>query len=161
MICNLGDPPSLRHPVSFDASLSCHDRSLLEKSPIKMIGLFWIWRIPVFWHHIRTRVFRHLMGHLMGPSWREICVSRHEFAGSLKSHVSLAEYPLFYRALFQKRPIILRSLLIMRHVCVSLVNPVPCHVIHVNVSVREVGGWGRVPFHERWGGWGRVPFSRI
>jgi len=32
--------------------------------------------------------------------------------GSLKLHISLAEYRLFYRALLQKRPIILRSLLI-------------------------------------------------
>jgi len=33
--------------------------------------------------------------------------------GSLKSQVSFAEYPLFYRALLQKRPIILRSLLVI------------------------------------------------
>jgi len=33
--------------------------------------------------------------------------------GSLKLQVSLAEYRLFYRALLQKRPIILRSLLIV------------------------------------------------
>jgi len=33
--------------------------------------------------------------------------------GSLKSYVSFAEYSLFYRALLQKRPIILRSLLIV------------------------------------------------
>ena len=32
--------------------------------------------------------------------------------GSLKLHVSFAEYSLFYRALLQKRPIILRSLLL-------------------------------------------------
>ena len=32
--------------------------------------------------------------------------------GSLKLQVSLAEYHLFYRALLQKRPIILRSLLV-------------------------------------------------
>ena len=32
--------------------------------------------------------------------------------GSLKLQVSFAEYSLFYRALLQKRPIILRSLLI-------------------------------------------------
>jgi len=32
--------------------------------------------------------------------------------GSLKLYVSFAEYSLFYRALLQKRPIILRSLLI-------------------------------------------------
>jgi len=33
--------------------------------------------------------------------------------GSLKLYVSFAEYCLFYRALLQKRPIILRSLLIV------------------------------------------------
>ena len=33
--------------------------------------------------------------------------------GSLKSYVSFAEYRLFYRALLQKRPIILRRLLIV------------------------------------------------
>jgi len=33
--------------------------------------------------------------------------------GSLKLYVSFAEYRLFYRALLQKRPIILRSLLIV------------------------------------------------
>jgi len=33
--------------------------------------------------------------------------------GSLKLQVSFAEYSLFYRALLQKRPIILRSLLIV------------------------------------------------
>ena len=32
--------------------------------------------------------------------------------GSLKLQVSFAEYDLFYRALLQKRPIILRSLLV-------------------------------------------------
>jgi len=32
------------------------------------------------------------------------------FVGSLKLKVSFAEYRLFYRALLQKRPIILRSL---------------------------------------------------
>jgi len=35
------------------------------------------------------------------------------FVGSLKLSVSLAEYSLFYRALLQKRPVILRSLLII------------------------------------------------
>jgi len=33
--------------------------------------------------------------------------------GSLKCQVSFTEYRLFYRALLQKRPIILRSLLIV------------------------------------------------
>jgi len=37
--------------------------------------------------------------------------------GSLKLWVSFAEYSLFYRALVQKRPIILRSLLIVANPC--------------------------------------------
>jgi len=41
--------------------------------------------------------------------------------GSLKSYVSSAEYSLFYRALLQKRPIILRSLLI-----VATPDDIPC-----------------------------------
>jgi len=36
-----------------------------------------------------------------------------QLVGSLKSKVSFAEYRLFYRPLLQKRPIILRSLLIV------------------------------------------------
>jgi len=53
-------------------------------------------------------------------------------AGSLKSQVSFAEYSLFYRALLQKRLIILRSLLIvatpygLRASCLS-----PCCHAHV------------------------------
>jgi len=35
------------------------------------------------------------------------------FVGSLKSYVSFTEYRFFYRALLQKRPMILRSLLIV------------------------------------------------
>jgi len=51
--------------------------------------------------------------------------------GSLKVQVSFAEYRLFYRALLQKRPIILRSLLIVAtpqcvSVCVySKAQPTP------------------------------------
>jgi len=38
---------------------------------------------------------------------------RHDFlVGSLKLYVSFAERRLFYRALLQKRPVILRSLLV-------------------------------------------------
>jgi len=37
----------------------------------------------------------------------------HVLVGSLKLQVSFAEYRLFYRALLQKRPMILRSLLIV------------------------------------------------
>jgi len=40
-------------------------------------------------------------------------MGRLRFVGSLKLQVSFAEYSLFYRALLQLRPIILRSLLIV------------------------------------------------
>jgi len=36
-----------------------------------------------------------------------------QLVGALKLQVSFAEYRLFYRALLQKRPVILRSLLIV------------------------------------------------
>jgi len=46
---------------------------------------------------------------------------RLRLVGSFKSYVSFAEYSLFYRALLQKRSIILRSLLIITtlHICAS------------------------------------------
>jgi len=40
-------------------------------------------------------------------------VGRLRLVGSLKLQVSFAEYRLYYRALLQKRPIILRSLLVV------------------------------------------------
>ena len=49
------------------------------------------------------QAFRHLGGDTKG--WLRL-------VGSFKSYVSFAEYSLFYGALLQKRPIILRSLLI-------------------------------------------------
>jgi len=45
------------------------------------------------------------MSHVTHMGWLRL-------VGSLKLYVSFAEYCLFYRALLQKRPIILRSLLI-------------------------------------------------
>ena len=42
-----------------------------------------------------------------------LCMGWLWLVGSLKSQVSFAEYSLFYRALLQKRPVILRSLLIV------------------------------------------------
>jgi len=45
-------------------------------------------------------------------------VGRLRFVGSFKLLVSFAEYRLFYRALLQKRPTILRSLLIVATPCV-------------------------------------------
>ena len=61
--------------------------------------------------------------------------------GSLKSEVSFAEYRLSYRALLQKRPIILRSLrIVATPYCLLSV------LAFVVWSFREVGGWGRDPF---------------
>jgi len=47
----------------------------------------------------------------MPDSYAAFIADSHELVGSLKLYVSFAEYHLFYRALLQKRPIILRSLL--------------------------------------------------
>jgi len=52
--------------------------------------------------HIYIHVPIHIYTEYMG--WLRL-------AGSLELYVSFAEYPLFYRALLQKRPTILRSLL--------------------------------------------------
>ena len=43
----------------------------------------------------------------------EVTMGWLRLVGSLKLQVSFAEYSLFYRALLQKRPIVLRSLLIV------------------------------------------------
>jgi len=42
-----------------------------------------------------------------------VCMGWLRIVGSLKLQVSIGEYSLFYRALLQKRPVILRSLLIV------------------------------------------------
>ena len=68
MICILGDPMGLRHPVA-RRDVSCLNVRLL-------------------------------MGWLRG-------------VGDFKLYVSFAEHRLFYRALLQKRPVILRRLLIV------------------------------------------------
>ena len=59
----------------------------------------------VIWHvqYTQTHVFRRASGLMWWLRW----------VGSIKLQVSFAEYHLFYRALLQKRPIILRSLLIV------------------------------------------------
>jgi len=59
--------------------------------------------------------------------------------GSLKSQVSFAEKRLFYRALLQKRPIILRSLLIVATPHRALLRKQPW-VVCMN---RVEGGGGR------------------
>jgi len=53
--------------------------------------------------------------------------------GSLKSQVSFAEYSLFYRALLQRRPVILRSLLI---VATPYLECTPLSMISIEVMER-------------------------
>ena len=77
----------------------------------------------------------HIM-HLQVMCMRYICMGWLRLVGSLKIYVSFAEYCLFYRALLQKRPIILRSLLIkaiayrkifcIRHVYTGWRRPIGC-----------------------------------
>jgi len=69
--------------------------------------------------------------------------------GFLKLLVSFAEYGLFYRALLQKRPIILRSLLIVATLYIDHLGVFVCVCVCVWVGVGEQK-CGRV-----WGlGWG-------
>jgi len=57
--------------------------------------------------------------------------------------VSFAEYRLFYRALLQKRPMILRSLLIVATPCQKTVsNAKKSHISFCQQMVREWGGLG-------------------
>jgi len=75
------------------------------------------------YERVRLRVG---MSHVTCDMWHVTCDMSHvtwlthmddtgwlRLVGSLKLQVSFAEYSLFYRALLQKRPIILRSLLIV------------------------------------------------
>jgi len=55
-----------------------------------------------------------------------------QLVGSLKLQVSSAEYSLFYRALLQKRPIILRSLLIVA-------TPY-LHILYLHMSNTQIRG---------------------
>ena len=89
--------------------------SLLRKSPIKETIFYkrdlwcvvytqslcvYVWRASsFFWHATFTCT------HTRSIRWLQL-------VGFLKLQVSFAEYRLFYRALLQQRPIILRSLLI-------------------------------------------------
>jgi len=74
--------------------------------------------------------------------------------GSSRLHVSFAEYCLFYRALLQKRPVILRSLLIVATKYPLVWRRTICYErwgagVETQKNVRgEIKGWGRVPFNE-------------
>jgi len=59
-----------------------------------------------------------------------------QLVGSLKLQVSFAEYHLFYRALLQKRPVILRSLQVVAtpYCTLAHMKESPHHCIHINAS---------------------------
>jgi len=57
--------------------------------------------------------------------------------GSLKLHVSFAEYSLFYSSLLQKRPVILRSLLVKATQYVYLVYSMCALLDHVTIEFFE------------------------
>jgi len=80
-----------------------------------------VWGYTTYIHDICTRVWQWVRGcgsefvSVNNKSTKrvwiyDICPTAY---GSLKSHFSFAEYRLFYRALLQKRPTILMSLLIV------------------------------------------------
>ena len=62
-----------------------------------------------------------------------ICMGWLRLVGFLKLQVSFAEYHLFYRALLQKRPIILRSLLVVATPYGNARNPGTYTCICMNV----------------------------
>ena len=83
-----------------------------------------VYLICIYTHHLHIFLFAHMYTNVRAPEWKEaLCLflcrphSTHmkwlQLVGSLKLQVSFSEYSLFYRALLQKRPIILRSLLIV------------------------------------------------
>ena len=70
-------------------------------------------RSQQFRKRVQHKQNRKRVQHKQNP--RHCCsyIGWQQLVGSLKSQVSFAEYRLFYRALLQKRPLILRSLLIV------------------------------------------------
>jgi len=90
---------SLKLQVSF-AEYRLFYRALLQKRPIFKIALcVQCVMIRAHWAVFPYQRYGHM-------GWLRL-------VGSLKLQVSFAEYRLFYRALLQKRPIFLRSLLIV------------------------------------------------
>jgi len=121
--------------MSFDASLCRHGMASCLSTPhdSRRVNDDWvmslvtwhvihvnvIWRILVAWHtrththawHTRTHTHTH-----NSSSCHETCLTSHTRIRHVTTHFSLAEYPLFYRALFQKRPIIRSLHTRIRHV---------------------------------------------
>ena len=68
-------------------------------------------RIAIWWGIHHPSILQEAQTNLKRSKYQHMGWLR--LVGSLKLQVSFAEYSLFYRALLQKRPIILRSLLIV------------------------------------------------
>jgi len=96
MICNLGDPMSLRHPVDTVCVAVCDAVFFSQQAAVEAIP-------PKTQHALRKETLR-MLGCRMGFL---------RLVGSFKLYVSFAERLLFNGGLFQKRPMILRSLLIV------------------------------------------------
>jgi len=84
------------------------------------------------WHDHHKCLFIYHVSLMSLPLW----------GGSLKFQVSFTEYRLFYRALLQKRPINLRSLLI---VATSYSN-IAAHITYVSLSYYRVVKTHRIPY---------------
>jgi len=112
----------LQHSASYGSSPSC----------------IWQWRY-IFWSVDISQIHRLCIPLYMHDSLKlQVNMRWLRLVGSLELQVSFAEYCLFYRALLQKRPIILRSLLI--------VATPQAYTVHVSLQVdrhrRRGGGLG-------------------
>ena len=87
---------------------------------------------------------RHVLRCGVWDGWQEYAAMGWlPLVGSLKLQVSFAEYRLFYRALLQKRPIILRRLLLVATPYLSEML-VGCHIIHYILHIGVYIGYSNV-----------------
>jgi len=83
-----------------------HITQINESCPTKERVLSHVWMPHIAHERIISHTSMHYVTHMY-----ESCMGWLALVGSLKLQASFAEYRLFHRALLQKRPIILRSLL--------------------------------------------------
>jgi len=105
---------SLKWKVSFAKETYKRD-DILQKRPVLLRSLL-IVATPYLRHGSMIRTLSCCLWKVVRYEYtvcRLSCLGWLRLVGSLKWKVSLAEYSLFYRALLQKRPVILRSLLIV------------------------------------------------
>ena len=90
--------------------VTCMDESCVPDEYPLTLFLWYLWP---FFRNIYACVYRLTSYIYIYMGWLRL-------VGSLKWKVSFAEYRLFYRALLQKRPTILRSLLNHPHIAIEL-----------------------------------------